>query len=91
MDFDFGLENELHHLVCGSKMPLADAQKCIRSNWIRVLAKILGAWVQARMSSGEPSPLGRASARERVQAIIKALTEKTLGLETSDGPKVKVF
>jgi hypothetical protein len=28
------LENELHHLVCAGKMPLADAQRCIESNWV---------------------------------------------------------
>jgi hypothetical protein len=27
------LENELHSQVCSGKMPLADAQKCITSNW----------------------------------------------------------
>jgi hypothetical protein len=28
------LENELHHLVCADKLSLADAQKCIASNWV---------------------------------------------------------
>jgi hypothetical protein len=28
------LENELHHLVCTSKMTLADAQHCIATNWV---------------------------------------------------------
>ena len=28
------LENELHHLVCSGKMPLAVAQKCIEPNWV---------------------------------------------------------
>ena len=34
-----GLENELHHLVCAGKMPLADAQKCIASNWVECWEK----------------------------------------------------
>jgi len=29
------LENELHRLVCDGKMSLADAQKCIASDWVR--------------------------------------------------------
>ncbi len=29
-----GLENELHRLVCAGKVPLADAQECIASNWV---------------------------------------------------------
>jgi hypothetical protein len=29
------LENELHHLVCSGKMKLADAQKCIASDWVK--------------------------------------------------------
>ena len=33
------LENELHHLVCASKMSLAEAQKCIASNWIECWEK----------------------------------------------------
>ncbi len=28
------LENTLHELVCKGEMPLADAQKCIESNWV---------------------------------------------------------
>jgi hypothetical protein len=28
------LENELHRLVCTGRMSLADAQKCIASNWL---------------------------------------------------------
>jgi len=34
-----GLENELHRLVCAGKIPLADAQKCIASNWIECWEK----------------------------------------------------
>ncbi len=34
-----GLENELHRLVCAGKMPLADAQKCIASNWVECWEK----------------------------------------------------
>jgi hypothetical protein len=30
-----GLENELHRLVCSGKMSLADAQRCITSNWVQ--------------------------------------------------------
>lgn len=29
------LENELHGLVCSGKMSLAEAQRCIASNWVR--------------------------------------------------------
>jgi hypothetical protein len=29
------LENELHRLVCSGKMALADAQKCIASDWVK--------------------------------------------------------
>jgi hypothetical protein len=28
------LENELHRLVCGGKLPLAEAQRCISANWV---------------------------------------------------------
>jgi hypothetical protein len=35
------LENELHHLVCSGKMPLADAQKCIESNWVECWEKYM--------------------------------------------------
>ena len=34
-----GLENELHRLVCADKMPLADAQKCIASDWVECWEK----------------------------------------------------
>ena len=33
------LENELQHLVCTGKMTLADAQNCIRRNWIQCWEK----------------------------------------------------
>jgi len=33
------LENELHHLVCAGKLSLADAQKCIASNWVECWEK----------------------------------------------------
>jgi hypothetical protein len=29
------LEDELHAEVCAGKMPLADAQRCIASNWVQ--------------------------------------------------------
>lgn len=29
------LENELHGEVCDGKVPLADAQRCITSNWVQ--------------------------------------------------------
>ncbi len=32
-------ENELHAEVCASKMPLADAQHCIASNWVECWEK----------------------------------------------------
>lgn len=34
------LENDLHRLVCSGKMTLADAQQCIRSNWIACAKKV---------------------------------------------------
>ena len=33
------LENELHKRVCKGEMPLADAQKCIESNWVECWKK----------------------------------------------------
>jgi len=33
------LENELHKRVCKGEMPLADAQKCIESNWVECWEK----------------------------------------------------
>jgi len=33
------LENELHADVCAGKMPLADAQRCIASNWVECWEK----------------------------------------------------
>jgi len=33
------LENELHKRVCKVEMPLADAQKCIESNWVECWEK----------------------------------------------------
>lgn len=33
------LENELHHQVCAGKLSLADAQKCITSNWVECWEK----------------------------------------------------
>ncbi len=33
------LENELHKRVCKGEMPLADAQKCIESNWVEYWEK----------------------------------------------------
>jgi hypothetical protein len=33
------LENELHAEVCAGKMPLADAQHCIVSNWVECWEK----------------------------------------------------
>ena len=35
------LENELHRLVCSGKMPLADAQTCIASNWVECWEKFI--------------------------------------------------
>jgi hypothetical protein len=33
------LENDLHRLVCGGKLSLTDAQKCISSNWVECWEK----------------------------------------------------
>jgi hypothetical protein len=35
------LENELHRLVCSGNLTLADAQKCIASNWVECWEKYL--------------------------------------------------
>ena len=35
------LENTLHRLVCKRETPLADAQKCIESNWVTCWEKYL--------------------------------------------------
>lgn len=48
-----GLENELHRLVCAGKMPLADAQKCIASNWVECGEKYVVPGLRA--GGGEPS------------------------------------
>lgn len=45
------LEDDLHEEVCAGKMSLAEAQKCIASNWERSCR----AAIRARVGGGEPS------------------------------------
>jgi hypothetical protein len=38
------LENELHVEVCAGKMPLADTQHCIASNWVQCWEQYVVPW-----------------------------------------------
>jgi hypothetical protein len=46
------LENELHAKVCAGKITLADAQKCIASNWVQCWENYVVAPLPVAVGSG---------------------------------------